>query len=192
MDINFYVKSMRSFTILSVMWYKRLTQMLPITHWPVRVHGIGEDTPSNMLSFINFEPPKFYWTYFLALQITTPTIPPMRLMSLGHEPKKWDDVLWAWTMGFDTILSEYGLFWVLEEIFPKSMIMLTWCGSPMKWSHVVWKIYPQQYTTYYSWFLDIKANIKVHESIKKMKEITWREEREWVNRVVYIMLLGCM
>ena len=39
---------------------------------------------------------------------------------------------------------EYGLFWALKEIFPKSMIMLTWCRSPMKWSHVVWKICPQQ------------------------------------------------
>ena len=60
--------------------------------------------------------------------------------------KKWDDVPWAWTMGFDTFLCESGLFWALEEIFPKSMIMLTWCGSPMKWSHVVWKIYPQHST----------------------------------------------
>ena len=48
---------------------------------------IGEDTPSNMFSFINFEPLKLYWTYFLALQTTTPKIPPMRLMSLDHEPK---------------------------------------------------------------------------------------------------------
>ena len=87
MDINFYVKSMGSFTILSVMWYERLTQMLPIAHRLVRVQGIREDTPSNMLSFINFESLEFYWTYFLALQTTTPKIPPMRLMSLDHEPK---------------------------------------------------------------------------------------------------------
>ena len=87
MDINFYVKSMGSFTILSVMWYERLTQMLPIARRLVRVQGIGEDTPSNMFSFINFEPLEFYWIYFLALQTTTPKIPPMRLMSLDHEPK---------------------------------------------------------------------------------------------------------
>ena len=49
--------------------------------------------------------------------------------------KKWDDVLWAWTMGFDTSLCKYGLFWALEEIFSKFMIVLTWCGLPMKWSH---------------------------------------------------------
>ena len=58
---------------------------------------------------------------------------------LGSWAKKWDDVLWAWTMGFDTFLCKYGLFWALEEILPKSMIVLTWCGSPMKWSHVIWK-----------------------------------------------------
>ena len=87
MDINFYVKSMGSFTILSVMWYERLTQMLSIAHRLVKVQGIREDMPSNMLSFINFEPLKLYWTYFLALQTTTPKIPPMRLMSLDHEPK---------------------------------------------------------------------------------------------------------
>ena len=51
---------------------------------------------------------------------------------------------WAWTMGFDAFLCKYELFWALEEIFPKSMIMLMWYGSPMKWSHIVWKICPQQ------------------------------------------------
>ena len=125
MDINFYVKSMGSFTILSVMWYERLTQMLPIARRLVRVQGIGEDTPSNMFSFINFEPLEFYWIYFLALQTTTPKILPMRLMSLDHEPKNevmcHDLEPWALTP-----------FWVLEEIFSKFMIMLTWCGSPMK------------------------------------------------------------
>ena len=92
MGINFYVKSMRSFTIFSVMWYERLIQMLPIAHWPVRVQGIEEDTPSNMPSFINFEPLEFYWTYFLVLQITIPKIPSMRLMSLDHEPK--NEMMW--------------------------------------------------------------------------------------------------
>ena len=67
--------------------HKRLTQMLPFAHWPVRVQGIGEDMPSNMLSFINFESLGLYWTYLLALQTTTPKNPPIRLMSLDHEPK---------------------------------------------------------------------------------------------------------
>ena len=60
MNTNFYVKNMENFIILSVMWYERLTQMLLIAHWPVRAQGIGEDTPSNMLSFINFEQLEFY------------------------------------------------------------------------------------------------------------------------------------
>ena len=60
MNINFYVKSMESFIILSVMWHERFTQMLPIAHWPVRVQQIGKDMPSNMLSFINFEPLELY------------------------------------------------------------------------------------------------------------------------------------
>ena len=63
---------------------------------------------------------------------------------LGSWAKKWDNMPWAWSMGFDAFLCEYGLFWALEEIFPKSMIMLTWCRLPMKWSSVVWKICPQQ------------------------------------------------
>ena len=87
MNINFYVKSIESFIILSVMWYERLTQILPIAYCPVRVQGIRKDMPSNMLSFINFEPLELYWTYFLALQITTPKIPPMRLMNLDYEQK---------------------------------------------------------------------------------------------------------
>ena len=69
------------------MRYEMLTQMLPFAHWLVRIQGIGEDMPSNMLSFINFEPLEFYWTYFLTLQTTTPKTLPMRLMSLDHEQK---------------------------------------------------------------------------------------------------------
>ena len=66
MDINF-VKSTRSFIIFKCYVIWEAYQMLPIAHWPVRIQGIGEDMPSNMLSFINFEPLEFYWTYFLAL-----------------------------------------------------------------------------------------------------------------------------
>ena len=90
MNINFYVKSMGEFYHFKCYVIWDAYQMLPIAHWYVRVQGIGEDMPSNMLSFINFEPLEFYWTYFLALQTTTPKIPPMRLMSLDHEPKmRW-------------------------------------------------------------------------------------------------------
>ena len=75
--------------------------MLPFAHWPVRVQGIGEDMPSNILSFINFEPLELYWIYFLALQITTSKILPMRLMSLDHEPK----------MRCRAMSSNYGSWW---------------------------------------------------------------------------------
>ena len=75
--------------------------MLPFAHWPVRVQGIGEDMPSNILSFINFESLELYWTYFLVLQTTTPKIPPMRLMSLDHEPK----------MRCCVMSSNYGPWW---------------------------------------------------------------------------------
>ena len=112
MNINFYVKNMGSFIILSAMWYERLTQMLPNAHWPVRVQRIGEDTLSNMLSFINFEPLELYRTYFLALQTTTLKIPLMRLMSLDHEPKmRWcamslNHVLW---LSFCVNMDSFGL-----------------------------------------------------------------------------------
>ena len=130
--------------------------MLPIAHWLVRVQGIGENMPSNMLSFINFDPLELYWTYFLALQMTIPKIPLMRLISLDHELKMrccaissnyghwWDYIVMSFGPWASTSFCEYELFWALKEIFPKFMIVLTWCGSPMKSSHVVWKICPQQ------------------------------------------------
>ena len=119
-------------------------QMLPIAHWPVRVQGIGEDIPSNMLFFYQL------WTTGALLNILlgypnhNSQNSPDETHELGSWVKKWDDVLWAWTMGFNAFLCKYGLFWVLEEILPKSIIVLTWCGSPMKWSYVLWKICPQE------------------------------------------------
>ena len=122
--------------------------------------------PNNMLFFINFESLGLYWTYFLALQTTTPKISPMRLMSLDHEPKmRWCAM--SWTMGFDVFLCKYGLFWALKEVFPKSMIMLTWCRSPMKWSHVVWKICPRQYL-FTIWELKIICVVKWFAIIDKV------------------------
>ena len=123
-----------------VIW--KTYQMLPIAHWPVKIQGIGEDMPSNMLFFINFEPLKLYWTYFLALQTMTPKIPPMRLMSLDHESKmRWCAM--SLNHGLWRFLCKYGLFWALREVFPKSMLMLMWYESPMEWSYMVWKICPQ-------------------------------------------------
>ena len=72
--------------------------------------------------------------------------------------QKIDDVLWPWTMSFDTFLCKYGLFWALKEVFPKLMIMLMWYGLLMKWSHVVWKICPQQPFTYLLFWIHIRTN----------------------------------
>ena len=120
-------------------------QMLPIAYWPIKIQGIGEDMPSNMLSFINFELLKLYWTYFLALQTTTPEIPPMRLISLDHEqkmkccamssnygpwwdyiamsfgPRAWASFLWIWTplsfkIDYPKIHDNVDMVWVANEI----------------------------------------------------------------------------
>ena len=92
----------------------------------------------------------------MALQTTTPKIPLMRLRILDHEPKIrcctmslnydlwWDYIAMSFGPWVSASFCKYGLFWALKEIFPKSMIVLTWCELPMKWSHVVWKICPQQ------------------------------------------------
>ena len=90
MNIDFLCKEYEEFYHFKCYVIWEAYQMLPIAHWPVRIQGIGEDMPNNMLSFINFEPLELYWTYFLAPQTMTPKILLMRLMSLGHEPKmRW-------------------------------------------------------------------------------------------------------
>ena len=135
--------------------------MLPIAHWSVRVQGRGEDMPSNMLSFTNFELLELYWTYFWTLQTTTPKIPPIRLMNLDHEPKMRRCVM-SLNHGFWRLfLCKYGLFWALKEILPKFIIMLMWCGLPMKWNHMVWKIYPQH----------LQATVTYFKSSKNLKFI---------------------
>ena len=116
--------------------------MLPITHWPVRIQRIGEDIPSNMLSFINLN----HWSF--TEHTSWPSKPQLPKFLRWDSwawimSQKWDDVSWVWTMGFDAFLCKYGLFWALKEVFPKFMIMLTWCGLPMKWNYVVWKICPK-------------------------------------------------
>ena len=109
-NIDFYVKSMESFKCY-VIW--EAYEMLPIAHWLVRVQGIREDMPSNMLSFINFEPLDF-------IEHTSwPAKPRLTKFPQWDSwawimSKKWDDVLWAWTMGFDAFflyvnMSYFGL-----------------------------------------------------------------------------------
>ena len=82
MNIRFYVKSIGSFIILSVVWYERLTICYLLHTDPSEFRELRKTCQATC-----FEPLEFYWTYFLALQTMTPKIPPMRLMSLDHEPK---------------------------------------------------------------------------------------------------------
>ena len=90
MSINFYIKSMESFIILSVMWYERLTKCHLLHTDPSEFRELGKTRQVTCFPFIKFEPLDLYWTYFLAFQTTTPKIPPMRFMSLNHEPKmRW-------------------------------------------------------------------------------------------------------
>ena len=143
MEINFYVKSMRSFIILSVMWHERLTKCYLLYTDPSELRELGKTRQATCfpLSTLN------HWSF--TKHTSWPSKPRLPKFPWWDTwawimSQKWDNVLWAWTMGFDAFLCKYGFFWALEEIFPKSIIVSTWCGSPMKWRHMVWKIYPQQ------------------------------------------------
>ena len=137
MNINFYVKCMTSFIILSIMWYERLTKCYLYTD-PSEFRELRKTCQATcfLLSILN------HWSF--TEHTSWPSKP-----RLSKFPR-WD--LWAWIIsqkmrwyamslnhGFWRFLCKYGLFWALEEILPKSMIVLTWCGMSMKWRHVVWK-----------------------------------------------------
>ena len=71
-------------------------------------------------------------------------------MSIMNSPLEVK-ILWAmWAQSLE--LNKIWAFWVLKEIYPKSMIMLTWHGLPMKWCHVAWKKSPQHIFTL-SWWI---------------------------------------
>ena len=73
-------------------------------------------------------------------------------MSLNHG--LWRLFVWIWALlGF-------------RRDFQKSMIMLTWCGSPIKWSHVVWKICPQQPSIYIKSYNLLNYLNKLHDWLK--------------------------
>ena len=109
-NINFYVKSMGRFIILSVMWYERLTKCYLLHTNPSEFKELGKTCqttyfPLSTLNCWNFTEhtswpskpriPKFPWWDSWAW-----------IMS-----RKWDVVPWAWTMGFDEIISP----WVLDH-----------------------------------------------------------------------------
>ena len=74
------------------------------------------------VSFINFKLLEFYWTYLLALQITTPKVSPKRLMNLDYKSKmRWH------TLGFVVILCKYGL--LLEKSLSMSVREVIWAMS---------------------------------------------------------------
>ena len=134
--------------------------MLPITHWLIRVQGIGEDMPNNMfpLSTLN------QWSFTKHLSWPSkPWLPKFLRWDLWARimSRKWDVVPWVWwdniAMGFGpwalAPFCEYGLFWGLKEIFPKSIIC--WCGVGYQWNkfHVVWKVCPQHVIIISNFFL---------------------------------------
>ena len=122
MDINFYVKSMWSFIILSVMWYKRLTNCYLLHTDSLEFRELEKICQQHAFLYQLWTTGALLNIYFLALQTTTPKIPPMRLMSLDHEQKmrccamstnygpRWDYIaksfepwalasfLWIWTL----------------------------------------------------------------------------------------------
>ena len=74
------------------------------------------------VSFINFKPLEFYWTYLFALQTTTPKISLKWLMNLDHKPKmRWH------TSGFVVILCKYEL--LLKKPFAMSVREVIWAVS---------------------------------------------------------------
>ena len=131
MNINFYVKSMKSFIILNVMWYERLTKCYLLYTNPSKFKELGKTWQATCcpLSILN------HWSF--TEHISWPSKPWLpkfpRWDSLAWiMSQKWDDVLWAWTMGFDAFLCKYRLFWALKEVFSKIYNLLMCCKLPMK------------------------------------------------------------
>ena len=110
MDINFYVKSMKSFIILSVMWYGRLTKCYILHTNPSEFRELGKTYQATCfpLSTLN------HWSFtehtFWPSKPRLPKFPRWDSWAWIMS-QKWDDVLWAWTMGFDEII----LPWVLDH-----------------------------------------------------------------------------
>ena len=149
MNINFYVKSMGSFIILSVMWYERMTKCYLLHTDPLEFSELGKTCqvicfPLSTLNHRNF-----------IEHLGPPNHDSQNSPDETHEPKMrcyamssnyghwWGYIAMSFGPWASASFCEYELFWALKEIFPKSMLALTWCGLPMKWSHVVWKICPQ-------------------------------------------------
>ena len=110
MNINILCKEHGEFYHFKCYVIWETYQMLPITHWLVKVQGIREDTSSNMfpLSTLN------RWSF--TKHTFWPSKPQLSKFSRWDSwawimSRKWNDVSWAWTMGFDEII----LPWILDN-----------------------------------------------------------------------------
>ena len=87
--------------------------------WTRQSSGSWRRHAKQHVSFINFKPLEFYWTYLLAFQTTTPTVSPKRLMSLDHKLK----IRWR-TLGFVVILHKYEI--LLKKLLGMSIRKVIW------------------------------------------------------------------
>ena len=103
MNINFYVKSIGSFIILSVMWYERLTKCYLLHTDLSKFKELGKTCQVTYfpLSTLN------HWIF--TEHTSWPSKPRLPKFPRWDSwvwimSQKWDDVVWAWTMGFGVIL----------------------------------------------------------------------------------------
>ena len=132
MNINFYVKSMESFFILSVMWYERLTRCNLLHTDLSEFRELGKTYQAKNVFLYQL------WTTGTLLNILLgpPNYNSQNSPNEIHEPGSWakNEMMcyelepWALTPFFVNM----GSFWALKEIFLKSMITLMWCKLPMK------------------------------------------------------------
>ena len=132
MDINFYAKSLRSFIILSVMWYERLTKCYLLHTDPSEFRELGKTYQVTCFFFYQL------WTTGASLNILLDPsnhdsqISPNEIHELGSWAKTEMMCYELEPWGLTPFLCKNGFFCALEEIFQQSIIVLTWCMSPMK------------------------------------------------------------
>ena len=135
---------MMSFIILSVMWYEGLTRCYLLHTDPLEFRKLVKTCQATCFHYQ-------LWIAGALLNIFfgSPNHDSQNSPNESHEVGSCteNEIMcheiepWAlmrkychgfWTMGFCIVLCKHGLFWVLKEIFLKSMIILMWCGLPIK------------------------------------------------------------
>ena len=102
MNINFYVKSIGSFIILSVMWYERLTKCYLLHTDPSSSGNCGRHAKQHAFLYQ-------LWTTGALLNILLGSPnhdsqnSPIETHELGSLAKKWDDVLWDFPKIHDSV-----------------------------------------------------------------------------------------